>query len=517
MRSRKLLALILAICLVFSFSGCDIINSIIETATAQPEKFPETNSPTTPSGGSGNSGGSSGDNGGSNNSSGNTGNNGDNTGNNGGNGSDESSFINVIMINDNHGILNEDDGSLDKIASGISYYESLGDVVKIANGDMFQGTYVSSTLRGLPMLEALNALDFDAFVIGNHEFDWGFDEMKKYKDGDPTNGEADFPFLGANIYDRRTGEMVEWLEAYTIVEIGEIRIGIIGIIGDVESSILSSNVADYDFVDARNIVKSLAGELRGEKDCDVVIVAEHGDDDSLNYTLATYEGDYRIDGIFTGHTHSPTDREVTRADGESICVLQNGGYGQSFATLTLEFDENGTLSDTDGNLNYTYNYTANGILSPVFEKYAEYIAIGNTVMFTADESLDRYDVGIYVAYSMYSKYSVDLAVINSGGVRTSIDAGEVTYAEVFQVLPFENEVYIVTLSGEMLRSYLNNAGGIYYWGIYQEYIVDTEYYTLAIVDYVYLGSYFANYRNDTCVDTNDLIRDVFIDWLLATV
>jgi 2',3'-cyclic-nucleotide 2'-phosphodiesterase (5'-nucleotidase family) len=311
--------------------------------------------------------------------------------------------------------------------------------------------------------------------------------------------------------------MVEWLEAYTIVEIGEIRIGIIGIIGDVESSILSSNVADYDFVDARNIVKSLAGELRGEKDCDVVIVAEHGDDDSLNYTLATYEGDHRIDGIFTGHTHSPTDREINRADGESICVLQNGGYGQSFATLTLEFDENGVLTDTDGMLNYTDNFTADGILSSVFEKYAEEMAIGDTVLITVDEDMSRYDVGINVAYSMYAKYDVDLAVINSGGVRTSIDAGEVTYAEVFQILPFENEVYIVTLSGEMLRSYLNNAGGIYYWGIYSEYIVDTEYYDIAIVDYVYLGSYFENYRNDTCIDTNDLIRDVFIELILGSV
>lgn len=423
--------------------------------------------------------------------------------------------INVIMLNDNHGTLHEDDGSMEKIASGISYYASLTDVVKIANGDMLQGTYMSSTLKGLPMLDALNTLDFDAFVIGNHEFDWGLDEIRKYKDGDPSNGEAEFPFLGANIYDKNTGEMVEWLEPYTIVESDEIKIGIIGIIGDVETSILSTHVENYDFVDARDIVKDLASQLRTDKGCDAIIVAIHGDDDSLNASLATYDGASRIDGIFAGHSHKSIDKEIVRADGSSVCVLQNGGYGESFATLKMSFDENGILKNTDGKLNYTDKYTDKGILSSVSDKYEEYISIGDTVLINIDESLSRYDIGLKVVYSMYERYNVDLAVINSGGVRASVSAGEVTYAEVFKILPFENEVYIVTLSGELLRSYLNDATGIYYWGIYAENIEDDQYYSVAIVDYVYLGYTFDDYRNDSYIDTNDRVRDVFIEFILS--
>ena len=425
--------------------------------------------------------------------------------------------VNVIMVNDNHGVLNEESGGFDKIATGINYYASLGEVVKIANGDMFQGTYVSSSLRGLPMLDALNALDFDAFVIGNHEFDWGLDLIKQYKDGDVSNGEAEFPFLGANIYDRSTGEMVDWLEPYTVIELEDVKIGIIGIIGDVESSILSSNVEDYDFVDAREIVKDLASELRTDKKCDVVIVAAHGDSYSLNATFATYEGASRIDGIFTGHSHTPTDDEITRADGVSICILQNGGYGESFASLKLEFDEKGCLKDTDGKLNYTDTFADIGILDDVFEKYGEQISIGEEVILNIDEGIDRYDVGLMVAYSMYEKYEVDFAVINSGGVRTSVEAGDVTYADLFQILPFENEVYIVTLSGERLRSFISSSGGVYYWGIYPEYIVDSESYSVAVVDFLYLSYAFDGYRNDTCIDTNNLIRDVFIELILQSI
>ena len=494
MKSTKLLAILLLISCILAFTGCDVLSQYIPYLKGM-ETTPDTEDPT------------------------NNNTTTDTPGNGGGNVDvkDFISFINVIMVNDNHGMLNEADGGIDKIAAGISYYEKLGEVIKIANGDMFQGTYVSSTLRGLPMLDVLNELDFDAFVIVNHEFDWGLDEMKKYKDGDPTNGEAEFPFLGANIYDKRTGKMVDWLEPYTVVEVGNVKIGIIGIIGQVEGSILATHVADYDFVDPENIVKELAAELRGAKDCDVVLVACHGDDNFTNSGIAELTGASRIDGVFTGHTHYSTDNEVTRADGKKLCILQNGGYGDSFATLKLTFDKDGNLTNTDGKLNYTYKYTAGEHLSSVFAKYEQFMRIGDTVLFTADEYVSKYDIGIEVAHSMYLTYGTDFAVINSGGVRTGIDAGEVTYADIFQILPFENEVYVVTLSGEMLRSYLNNSGGIYYWGIGIDNLHNGEYYTLAIVDYVYVGYTFDDYRNDTCVDTNDLIRDVFIEYIMSLV
>lgn len=415
------------------------------------------------------------------------------------------------MVNDNHGVLNEEDGSMDKIASGISYFDSLGNTIKIANGDMFQGTYVSSSLKGLPMLEALNLLEFDAFVVGNHEFDWGFDEMKKYKDGDETNGEANFPFLGANIYDKRTREMVDWLEPYTVVDFDEVKVGIIGIIGQVESSIMASHVADYEFVDARNIVKDLAIELRTVEDCDVVIVASHGDDDRLNYDLVEYDGTSKIDAIFTGHSHTPTDEEISRGDGSKVRVLQNGGYGESFALLTLKFDEQGNLKDTDGGLYPTYQFESEGILSPVFEKYAEKIAVGNEVLLTIDQSVSRQEIGIEIAHSMFLKYGVDCAIINTGGVRTSVEAGDVTYADLFQVLPFENEVYIVRMSALEMVEFISNTS-VYYWML-NNIDIDGEY-QMAIVDYVYLSDSFAPYRKDDYIDTNDLIRDVFIDYIL---
>ena len=72
-------------------------------------------------------------------------------------------------------------------------------------------------------------MEFDAFVIGNHEFDWGLDKIARYADGDPENGEADFPFLAANIVCE--GKKLDWTEDYVIVEREGFKIGIIGVIG----------------------------------------------------------------------------------------------------------------------------------------------------------------------------------------------------------------------------------------------------------------------------------------------
>ena len=132
-------------------------------------------------------------------------------------------------------------------------------------------------------------------------------------------------------------------------------------------------------------------------------------------------------------------------------------------------------------------------------------------------SVDRYDVALEVVRSMFEKYDVAYAFINSGGVRTGVEAGEVTYADLFQILPFENEVYLITMRGDVLRNYLNNMGSVYYWGINVNAIEDGQDYQIAIVDYLFQSYYFDDFRTETYIDTNDLIRDVFIDYVKASI
>ena len=184
----------------------------------------------------------------------------------------------VFMINDTHGAFNDGDfPGFTKLSTVIKTVEnSYGEIIKIGNGDLFQGSYISNIFYGLPIIEGMNLMEFDAFVIGNHDFDWGLDKIKVYYDGNVENGEATFPILGANVYEKSTNQRVDWIDPYTIVEKNGVKVGIIGLIGyNLESSILAENVADYDFVYPVTLVSDYAKELREELGCDSVIVSIH--------------------------------------------------------------------------------------------------------------------------------------------------------------------------------------------------------------------------------------------------
>ena len=140
--------------------------------------------------------------------------------------------VNFFMINDTHGIFVDEQEfpGMGRVSSLINELESNNkDYIKIANGDIFQGTYISATLYGKPLVDALNAIDFEAFVLGNHEFDWGLDKIAVYKDGNEANGEANFPFLGANIIDKSDKEIVDWVDPYVVVEYDGFKVGVIGV------------------------------------------------------------------------------------------------------------------------------------------------------------------------------------------------------------------------------------------------------------------------------------------------
>ena len=248
----------------------------------------------------------------------------------------------VLMINDTHGAFADGEyPGIDRVATIAFDQEATKNLIKVANGDIFQGSYVSNVLSGRPLIEALNLIGFDAFVIGNHDFDWGLDVIHQYADGDLSNGEANFPFLGANIYDKKTNKMVDWLEPYTIIDNDGLRVGIIGIIGyNLESSILAENIKDYDLVYPVQIIKTYANELRTEKGCDSVIVSIHDYDEDLNKEIANLQGNYAIDGILCGHTHQDINQTLTRPDGIKIPVVQNRDKNRSATVVDFDLSNN---------------------------------------------------------------------------------------------------------------------------------------------------------------------------------
>lgn len=440
--------------------------------------------------------------------------------------------VNFLMINDTHGAFTDSSSgySIGRFGSLVEELEKKQDYILIHNGDAFQGSYVSGSKYGLPLIDAFNTIGFDCFVIGNHEFDWGIDKIAAYADGDLSNGEANFPFLGANIYYKNTTKTPNWIDPYTVVEYGDLKVGIIGVIGETqESSILTRYVADYEFVNPVNIVKEHAKTLRTTLDCDVVVVATHDYSDELSASFANLSGDSMVDAIFCAHTHQYINESVRRSDNNYIPVVQNNHKNNTASEVIINLDDNGNYDGYKTTFYYPSSYQISSKVQVVIDKYQYLINEASEVIGTTSSSIKKSTLGSYATDAMltwdYSAYNIggdiDLAIINTGGIRATIDSGNITRADVFEVFPFNNMVVLVNMRGKDIKSLCNKNGSYFYMDVrnglssYQNF-EDNTIYQIAVIDYVFEGTYYTEFKNlskDAYIETNIILRDQLIDYI----
>jgi 2',3'-cyclic-nucleotide 2'-phosphodiesterase (5'-nucleotidase family) len=397
--------------------------------------------------------------------------------------------------------------------------------VIVSAGDMFQGTAVSSMTRGSVVVRAMNAIGFDAMTIGNHEFDWGISGITRFNDGNLANDEADFPLLGANIEDSLTSQLASWSEPYTVIERGELRIGIIGLIGeDEKSDILASIVADYEFTSQMTAIRTYAPILRTTEDCDIVIVSSHDDTSNINAQIADLTGDYQVDAVVNGHTHRYYAGEQSGIRDVPLPYVQSGNNGNHIGKISLQIDpETKTVIDVSAENISTYsNCTVESTaINDIVNEYATEIAIASEVLGTAGETIEKDATVIWAAETIRQRADTQVGIVNYGGIRGSAfpiyQNSTVTFANIFKIMPFENTVITMSLTGAQLIELM---------GIYSLYfsrnvdpdlltidglsIVSGNLYTVSTMDFVFEGypSIFGNAQS--VVYTNDLFRDYLV-------
>lgn len=431
------------------------------------------------------------------------------------NGDINTGVVNIFSINDTHGAAstNANVAGLDKVETLINSLETDTDYIKVANGDIFQGGYASNVTRGRIFIDILNEMEFDCFVIGNHEFDWGIETISVYKDGDLSNGEANFPFLGANIVYKSSSTMPEWLDEYTIVENNGLRVGIIGVIGEgLTSSILAENVENYEFLNPVPIVERIATTLRTDEDCDVVVVATHDYDSDTNAQYATLFGDARIDAILCAHTHQKINETVNRTDNYKIPVLQSNTKNITVGTINLTL-ENGDITKKSVNHYYPSNYSSSTNILDIIKNYEDVILEGEKVVGYTSSYLSKSYLGPLAANGMVELTGSDFACLNTGGVRSTIDTGTITMEDIYEVFPFDNKLIIVEMSGSTLKSFYNTADGYLYFSsnININNISNNKTYKICVIDYVYNYYYYQKFFRNQKATTLDLqIRDAVV-------
>lgn len=441
------------------------------------------------------------------------------------------SNLTIIEMNDVHGYIMQDENGRQGL-SNMAYLvdeirEDVGkdNVLLVANGDMFQGTGLVKMSYGEILIDALGAMGLDACCLGNHEFDWDLPVILKYFDGDKENGEAKFPLINSNVY--QDGKLVSGANIFEtrIFDRGGVKIGFIGYIGNVKNSINALFVDKYDFdLDFMRLTRTIGLSLKA-LGADIILVSIHDGDANgiekyeVNQTLAKLrdnDGNYLVDAVINGHTHTYQEGSIDRAGGVAMPVIQSNGYsgGQiySFGRIDLEI-ENKKVKDfhlshiTSRQANANYNKEVQEIIDEYYEKDKEYLT---TVLTTATYDISRYSNNTYawVANVMNAATGADIAICNCGGLRTSLSNGKLMFEDLYQFNPFDNHIIIHEADANAINNLVE--GNDYYFYAYSNEKKTSGKYKVAIVDYAYYNYRYKNYRSSDMVDTNIILRDALI-------
>ncbi|MCF7924089.1 MAG: 5'-nucleotidase C-terminal domain-containing protein [Candidatus Izimaplasma sp.] len=440
--------------------------------------------------------------------------------------------IDLYSMNDFHG------GAY----SGIDALSYIGDFIKdnqqnslyLTNGDIFQGTAISNYYYGLPLVDSLNEAGFDGFIIGNHEFDWGIDKILDYRDGSLENGELNHEILAANIVYQDTQMPLENTTPYIIEEFDGVRVGVIGLIGELMNSIAVSRTQNIEFKDPILTAAAYASELRNEENVDIVVVYIH-DGSAINEELAQLVGSERIDAVFNGHYHRNEASSIERT-GIYLPYGQVNNYDSWLVRISLEFDRE--INEVIGFSHKTFyeddffamDSTIDSILD-AYESDTTYLNFINEELTFSNNYYDKYDLVGWGASVIRDYANVDVGATNSGGFRVDMPYGSVTMGDMITIYPFDNVIKTSRLTGQQLLDFyveIKNYGDDVYFDDGLEPIKNQNneiisltingveitldgYYTVGAVDYIFDKEYYDFIDGEDITLTTYLMRDLLVE------
>ncbi|MGI3093604.1 bifunctional UDP-sugar hydrolase/5'-nucleotidase UshA [Vibrio diabolicus] len=373
-----------------------------------------------------------------------------------------------------------------------------GSVLLLSGGDINTGVPESDLQDAEPDFKGMSKIGYDAMALGNHEFDNPLDVLFKQQEW------ANFPMLSANIYDKSTGKRL--FQPYAMFKKQGIKIAVIGLTTEDTAKLGNPEfIEQIDFRDPKEEAKKLIAELKETEYPDLIFAVTHmghyengnrGINAPGDVALARYLNDGDLDMIVGGHSQEPVCMEGPNVIKKSFkpgdeCQpdQQNGAYivqahewGKYVGRADYEF-RNGELSMVSYDLipvNLKKKVKVDGqsqrvsiqeeikqdemmleFLRPYQEKgqgkLNVKIAESNGKL-EGDRSVVRYqqtNLGRLIATAHMERAKADFAVMNSGGVRDSIAAGDITYKDVLTVQPFGNMVSYVDMTGKEVLDYLN--------------------------------------------------------------
>lgn len=359
--------------------------------------------------------------------------------------------VKILHTNDTH--ANVKDNGKDiigfaKFATFVETEKASGNVIVLDAGDMFQGLPFANMEKGHSIIDIVNQVGYDAMTIGNHEFDFGAENLMSIVK------ELNYPVISANVL---KGDK-QVVKPYIVKEFEGVKVGVFGM-STPETAFKThpDNVVGYTFSDIIETAKTTVKTLKETEKVDVIVMVSHLGLDEGDYTSdLVAEGVEGIDVIVDGHSHStlPEGRMV-----KDTLIVSTGTALKDIGQVEVVVEDGKVVSKTPALLGYAaFAEVApkQGIVDaiakveeaqkPILEKVVGTTAVklvGDREVVRTGES----NLGQLATDAMLDLTGAQIAITNGGGIRTSIEAGDITMNNMVTVFPFGNTIMVKEIKG----------------------------------------------------------------------
>lgn len=372
----------------------------------------------------------------------------------------ENKYISIVHTNDTHGRLksgSNDGMGFARISTRINQIRDImgnDNVLVVDAGDTLHGQPIATISKGESIVKVLNAIEYDVMVPGNHDFNYGQDRLLEL------SKMLDFPVISANVI-KSDGSSL--FTPYVIKEVNGIKIGIFGLTTpETTFKTHPKNIEGLTFKDPVAVAKEMVDTLKDKTDIIIALshLGVHEGNDTSEKVAQNVSG---IDLIIDGHSHTTIEKGKLV---NGTWIAQTGEYDKNLGIVTISIDKNKkiniipTLLDKSSGMLLEEDKEIADIIKEIEARNDELTSkkvgftdvklVGEREFVRAGET----NMGNLITNAMLYVSKADVALTNGGGIRASIDVGEIIKKDIINVLPFGNQLVTIKVTGKEILAAL---------------------------------------------------------------
>lgn len=369
--------------------------------------------------------------------------------------------ITIVHTNDTHSRVVDTDENFgfSKISTVVKQLKAENpNVLVLDAGDTLHGMPIVNVSKGQNAIKILDAVGYDFMTLGNHDFNYGYKRLLELKDNSKVK------MLDANVLDADGNYL---FTPYEIINMDDTKVAIFGL-STPETAYKTSpaNVEGITFADPIEVSKKMVAELKDKSDIIIALTHIGLDESSVITSNQLAENVDGIDIIIDGHSHTILEQGKTVND---TLIAQTGEYDKNLGIVNIEIANNkivkkeASLMSAKDSTDIEKDEAVENVINDIQKEnevvFSEVVTKTDIYLDGERENVRRQEtnLGNLSADAVRDATSADIAFVNGGGIRTSIEAGDITKGKIAELFPFGNTIKVKKINGEGLIKVLENS------------------------------------------------------------